>query len=188
MIRGLVDEWEFVLFAGFDCPITKELYNEALSRIEDAGMRVLVVTCDQGGSNNSLNSRLGITVEEPWSPNPKHPERRVYHTKDWIHVMKNLKNNLMDHKVTLESGIQFEAKKELRHMINHCRSNEISNCPITHFHLDCYGQDRQPVHTMLEVVNPKVVACLRENFPNCPVKNALADTLETFHEGCYSFL
>ena len=84
------------------------------------GIRVLITTCDQAGSNQAVAKSLGIFPNKKTSktlgvehdpenvtfPNPWDQEREVFFSFDWVHAFKNLRNHLLDDTVEIEKGIK----------------------------------------------------------------------------------
>ena len=66
---------------------------ELVIAVENAGPMVISSTCDQGGANIGLFTTLNVTPEEPWIPNPNDPNRKLFMSNDWVHVLKNFRNN-----------------------------------------------------------------------------------------------
>ena len=186
MVQGLVEKWQYPFFCEFDCKITKDLYMQLICTLEDAGLEVVSSTCDQGGSNYGLISELGIEDDAPWVQNPRRPDYFVFFNFDWVHVHKNLRNNLLDHILVLLNGLKINAKQELRQLFKHCRDNEVSSGSfLKDIFLDCKSSDRQTVKFAEELMSNKVAALLRQFFPNDAKKSALADIFDMIHNGCH---
>ena len=184
IMKGLVEDWQFPFFCDFDCNVTAELFIDLIIAVENAGPMVLSSTCDQGGSNIGLFTTLGVTPQTPWYPNPNDPSRMIYMGFDWVHVFKNLRNNLMDHSVTLESGVTIEAKKILRQLFNICQSNGVS-CGnfLKDIFLDCRSSDRQTVSYAFLLISGKTAALLRRFLGGNQAAIALAAVFDIFSEG-----
>ena len=184
-MKGLVEPWQFPFFCEFDQAITSVLFMELVIAVENAGPMVLSSTCDQGGANMGLFKTLNVTHEAPWIPNPIDPNRKLFVSNDWVHVIKNFRNNLMDHIVTLENGLKIEAKKILRQLFNICQSNGLS-CGnfLKDIFLDCRSSDRQTVSYVFLLISGKTAALLRRCLPGNAAAIALAAVFDTFSDGC----
>ena len=184
MVRGLIDDWSFPFFCDFNVPVTKDLYMQAVTDLEDAGVHVQASTCDQGPSNIGCKTDLGVTEDAPWIPNPKRPDQLVMFSYDWVHLHKSFRNNLIDHTLILENGLHIKAKNELQQLLKHCRDKEIgAGSWIKDIHLECKNSDRQTVRWAVEIMSDKTASLLREIYPQDAKKIALADIFDLVHKG-----
>ena len=186
IVRGLVEKWQLPFFCDMDRNVTKELYMQFICELEDVGLHVQASTCDQGGANYGLIKKLGLTLDAPWINNPRRPDSFVFFLFDWVHVHKNLRNNLLDHILILEDGMRIEAKKLLQRLFKHCKDHEIgSSSFLKDILLECKSSDRQTVKYAEELMSSKVAALLRLCFPNDAKMCRLADIFDIIHEGCH---
>ena len=85
----------FTTFKNNLCPVAakklEELLREALDRLDAAGLDVRLVVCDQGATNRSLASALGISPKTPFFI---HHTRKIHFMYDPPHLLKSLRNNL----------------------------------------------------------------------------------------------
>ena len=188
MVHGLAENWQFPYFLDFDRAVDKNLFDEVIINMEMmAGLTVLASTCDQGGSNDGLRGKLGISEDQITYQNPAYPddpERVVYFLHDYVHVEKLWRNNLLDHLVTLENGLQIDAKKEFQELMDYCRRNEISlGYYLKDILLECKSSDRQTVKYCINLLSNTTASLLRHYFPNDEAKLALADMCDAFHNG-----
>ena len=184
MVRSIVGKWQYVYFCDFDKPMTKYLYHELISDLEQIDIKVLGSVCDQAGENEGLKRALGVTKLKPWSTNPHDPTRKVFFFFDFVHVFKNLRNHMLDHSVTLEDGMEINPKKEFKEIQSYCRANEISEGSfIKDIILDCKSSDRQNVGFAVTLLSTKMAHLIRKHFPHDLKKLALADLCEKFHRG-----
>ena len=188
MVHGLVEDWQFPYWMDFDRAVDKKLFDEVIINMETlAGINVLASTCDQGGSNDGLRGKLGISEDQLSYQNPAYPddpERVVFFLHDYVHVEKLWRNNLLDHIVTLENGLEIDAKKEFQELFDFCRANEISmGSYLKDILLQCQSSDRQTVKYAVNLMNNKTASLLRQYFSHDPKKMALADMCDAFHNG-----
>ena len=108
----------------------------------------------------------------------------MYFLLDYVHVEKLWRNNLLDHLVTLENGMEINAKKEFQELMDFCRANEISlGYYLKDILLQCQSSDRQTVKHCVNLMSNTTASLLRQYFPNDPKKLALADMCDAFHNG-----
>ena len=180
MIRGLVEDYQFPIFFGFDIAVRKELFDQTVIMIENVGGKCLASTSDQGGDNIGLKNELGITEDNVTYPNPAHPSRPIYFLFDFVHIYKNLRNNMLDHTMILPDKTRIKALVHFRQLFNHCRGNEISEASyLKTIMLDCKKSDRQTVKFATNLLCNKTASLFRKYFPNDPVKLKLADFIDT---------
>ena len=94
MIRGLIDDYQFPVFFGFDIAVRKMLFDETVIFLENVGGKCLASTCDQGGDNIGLKNELGISKDNVTYPNPANPSRLIYFLFDFVHIYKNLRHSV----------------------------------------------------------------------------------------------
>lgn len=103
-IKGLNDEWQMPIYNVFDSAISKfELLN-LIQQLEAIDVMVVGMTCDQGPRNQGLVKELGISLSKTWFTNPFNQTRRIYFTYDWIHLLKSLRNWILDGTLTFKVG------------------------------------------------------------------------------------
>ena len=73
----------------------EEMYLQFVCELEDVEFRIMAFTCDQGGANYGFKTTLGLTEDAPWIQNPRRPDSFIFFFYDWVHVYKNLRNNLL---------------------------------------------------------------------------------------------
>ena len=186
LVQGLVEKWQFPFFCDMDCKVTSELHMQFICELEDVEVRVMASTCDQGGSNYGLKTTLGLTEDAPWVQNPRRPDSFVFFLFDWVHVHKNLRNNLLDHTLVLEDGMRIDAKKLLQRLFKHCKDNEIGSASfLKDILLECKSSDRQKVSFSETVMSEKMANLMRLVYPNDAKVLRLADIFDQIHKGCH---
>ena len=187
MIRGLVEDWQYPYFVDFDRNVDKNLYDQVIVSLEDLGGSVLASTCDQGGSNDGLIGKLGISEDNPCYQNPAYPndpEKVVYFLHDYVHVEKLWRNNLLQHSVTLEDGQTFQAKEHFQELYDYCKGHEVSEgYYLKDILIHCHDSDLQTVKFAVNLMSNTTASLFRQYFPNDSVKMALADMCDIFHNG-----
>ena len=74
-----------------------ELYN-VVQNLTDAGYTVLGTVSDMGGGNQGLFNKLGVTDEKPYYEGLNAMDGEIlWHLYDAVHVLKRLRDNLLDH-------------------------------------------------------------------------------------------
>ena len=91
MVRSLVDDWKLPIRLDFDSPVKKDTLEKLILKIEELGIIILVVICDQGGANRGLATALGIDQNNVSFPHPNDPNKKIFFTYDWIHLFKSMR-------------------------------------------------------------------------------------------------
>ena len=100
MVKGLFDKWKqpigcFLSRGPMSSSLMKSHVLDCLTKLDNIGLVVTVIVCDQGSNNRNLfEKQLGITVEEPYF---LHNNREVFCMYDPPHLLKNIRNNLKKH-------------------------------------------------------------------------------------------
>ena len=68
------------------------------------------VHCVIGSKNLGLAKLLGVTITKPWFTHPTDPDSRIYFVYDILHLLKNLRNHLMDDLTILPGGFKITKK------------------------------------------------------------------------------
>ena len=104
MIRGLTARWKQLLFYDFDITMTKDLLFNIIEKAEAAGFLVTAMVSDMAQSNVSLWHSLGVSTTNTSIPNPVAPARKVFVFPDAPHLIKLIRNNLLDKGFLLHGG------------------------------------------------------------------------------------
>ena len=87
-VRGLVRNFRIPIFADFDTPVTAELLDEFIAKVEEAGAEVIAEVNDMAPDNVGLWKSKGVTPERPWFVHPLDPTRKVFCLADPPHLVK----------------------------------------------------------------------------------------------------
>ena len=94
VLRGLVHKWKMPVYYDFDATMTKDLLSKIIIPLEAHGARIVAIAADLG--NHQLVSELKLSPENPCFPNPADPNRLVYFFPDVPHLLKLIRNHLLD--------------------------------------------------------------------------------------------
>ena len=164
MVRSLTHDWEYPILLEFDKALSTSTYNEIIYALESIGIHILLSVSDQGPRNEALIRDLGITVDEPWSPNPFDPSRKVFFSFDFNHIFKNQRNAILDNITILEDGKTF-SKKDLQELFDYVKTNGLSpGAFLKEIMITCNGSDRQTVGFAYNLMSKRTAALLLEYF------------------------
>ena len=97
LARSISGKWKqpigYVLVNGA-CPtdILEDVMKEALDKLQQIGLNVVVVMSDMGSNFHSFANRMGVTRDKPWFT---HNNKTYFLMFDPPHLLKCVRNNLM---------------------------------------------------------------------------------------------
>jgi hypothetical protein len=102
MIRGLKEKWKqavvyYLSKSAMKGEQLQKLLLDCIKKVEEAGLKVVVVIADQGSNNQNVFRRLGVTENKPFF---KYESNQVVCMYDPPHLLKSVRNNLADHGYT----------------------------------------------------------------------------------------
>ena len=98
MVRGLYTKWKqplaYFLTAGtIKAGYLQSLTRKCIDKLDQIGLNVRVIICDQGSNNRSFFQTLeNVTIEKPYIV---HNHKKVLVMYDPPHLIKNVRNNFM---------------------------------------------------------------------------------------------
>lgn len=181
MARSLMGKWKQPLFYDFDVPITKDLLINTIISVESIGFKVRGFVCDMGPSNRKLFSELLITPSKSYITNPTCDERKVWAFCDVPHLLKLLRNHLIDHGFVLPTGklITKEVFEKLIEL-NYNRSDLQYCYKLSSSHVIISGSERQNVRKAAELLSETVSKAILHHFPE---QSHVGEFVKTINDG-----
>jgi hypothetical protein len=172
ILRGLFQKWKLPIFFDFDTPMTKSLLMQIISKVESHQARVRGVAADLG--NHQLMSESDLSPSTSFFIHPSDPGRKVFFFPDIPHLLKLLRNHLLDHGFVLGDGtIICKSDFELLLAID---NKEVKILPrLTREHLDCQQNARQRVRMAAQLLSHSTATAMREKLSG---KERQADFVE----------
>jgi hypothetical protein len=162
VLRGLFHKWKMPVFFDFDITMNKQLLLQLITETENHNARVRGVACDLG--NHKLVSELEIIPSRSFFKHPCDDARNVFFFPDVPHLLKLLRNHLIDQGFQWNNGIQIE-KKDLEPLLSK-DSKELKIHPkLTKEHLDCQQNARQRVRMAAQLMSHTTATALKTLFP-----------------------
>ena len=120
-------------------------------------------TVPLGSKNLGLAKLLGITIKKPYFEHPSDPDRKIYWIYDILHLLKCLRNNLMDNVVTLPGGHKV-SKKDFQDILEKTRpeNNDHTSC----FHFSEQDLEVQNRDVLYLTINKFIVSFYHEELQN----------------------
>ena len=96
LVRGLFNNFKIPIWYKYDHVLGKKEYLDIVEKMETLGFNVVSTSCDMARSNQKLATSLGVTEETPYFPNPSRPDSNIFWFYDICHLMKLVRNHLID--------------------------------------------------------------------------------------------
>ena len=146
MLSGLVGKWKQPIFYAFD---VADMYQNIIMLIEEAehaGYPVVALVHDLVPSNIKMWKQLGIDPMETKKTSFKNPlaDRDVYVFADVPHLIKLIRNNLVDSGFYLKDG-SFISDACIREMLTATKTEYGLAYKLSEMHLNVSGHQRQRV-------------------------------------------
>ncbi len=157
MIRGIFNNFKQPIFYDFDTPLGKDLLLKLVDLLEEIGFSVESVTSDMGPKNVGLWKELGI---QPGKTDFEHKERKLQVLADVPHLLKLLRNHLLDQGFILKNGDLL-----LREHLENLLAVDTGELRITHklkpIHFNCSHSQRQNVCLAAQLLSRSTACALR---------------------------
>lgn len=164
MIRGICDNWKQPIYFNFDTKMTKSLLFDIILAVENSGFSVWAVTSDMGAENRALWKELSIQIENSKFRIPS-IHRDIHVFADIPHMLKLIRNHVLDDGVQLDSGTQI-LKSTFENALK-ANSSELLLCPkFTIKHLEVVGAERMRVRPAAQLLSNHVATLCRKVFDN----------------------
>lgn len=191
MARGLFGSWKQPVYYDFSKPMTKDVLFEIIEALHKRGYIVVAVANDMGSTNMGLWKDLDVGVETSTTDkrqikiknffvNPADKALKIFVFADVPHLIKLLRNNLLDAGFLFDDCILSKSLLEELLALNAGDLKAAFN--LTRDHLDVKGFQRQKVKLAAQVFsrrNAKAMrSCGEQGFLKSKYWEAMADMLE----------
>ncbi|KAF0305951.1 Transposable element P transposase [Amphibalanus amphitrite] len=190
LVAGIFSKWQVPVLFQFDSAVTVATLLSLIQGIEAAGAEVVATVSDMGGSNLGVWKALGVSHDgRSWFLNPGDSNRRVWVLADPPHIMKRVRNNLLDHGIrTSQGGLLDKALMEEMVAINGA-SAEYRVAHKVHLatHVQVKNMARQKVRPAMELLSATVALAIerhlgrREEVRALRVLDSGMDVLNAIH-------
>ncbi|CAI6358511.1 unnamed protein product [Macrosiphum euphorbiae] len=142
--RGLFSQWKQPIFFDFDCDMSDK-------KLHDVGFLVVAFVSDMGPKNRGLHKKLDITPTKPYFENPSIPGEKVFCFADTPHLLKLIRNHLLDNDLILADG-QVINRKPLDKLVEIQTAQLKPGWKLSKTLLDVKGSERQNVKAAARVL------------------------------------
>ena len=158
MAQGIACNWKQPVFYDYDTKMTKELLLSVISSLESVGFPVHATVCDMSGANRGLLNSLGISSTSSSFVNPSNPHRKIHVFVDPPHLLKLIRNNIIDHGILTPFGLVNAAP--LLEFVNY-QSGDFKFAPkVSETNIIVKGPQRQKVKTATHLLSETVAKSL----------------------------
>lgn len=180
MARGLTASWKQPVFIDFDKKLTADILYSVIISLQEAGYQVVACVGDCGGGNLGLWKELGISVTKSHFSHPVLMECNIYYFPDAPHLLKLLRNWLLDSEFSWPSGLIVN-KKPIVDIINTVSSTEVRSCHrLSVLHVTCEKTQRQKVRLAAELLSHTTATAIRK-YSSLDCAQATADFIESIN-------
>jgi Transposase protein len=112
MIRGLHAKWKqsvayFLTHNTVQTADLASLITECIERVEQTGLNIRCIVCDQAATNTAAVKQLGFTESNP-KLTAVVSSKQIHVIFDVPHIVKNVRNNFQNHDVKIGDNSQLE--------------------------------------------------------------------------------
>lgn len=184
MIRGLYINWKlpfcyFFTGNGIKGDNLVIILNECVQKLKDIGLLPSAVVCDQGSQNRRMFSLLGGTVT---NPSINIYGRKLTLIYDMPHLIKSLRNNLLDGNIQIENNIISFQDVKKAYQIDTQSKTVRALCKITPSHLAPNAFQKMSCKLAIQVLSRSVAATIKTCISTGELKSNTALCTSEFFE------
>ena len=183
VIRGIFTSWKLPIYFEYETGqageggMDVEKFLFIVKSIQDLDLHVATGGCDMGTKNQGLVKKLGIDIDKTGFPNPGREGAFIYWLYDMPHMLKLMRNAVLDKGFKMEDGFEFGIK-EFETLMNVLDQSEISIAPrLSWSHIHVNGQDRQRVRLAAQIWSESVALAFRHLFPGDQKMQKVSDII-----------
>lgn len=155
MARGLISNWKQPVFYDFDQPMKKEILNQIISALFNAGFTVVAIVSDMGPMNMKYFSEMNIAHDKDCSfPHPCNESMRIFLFVDVPHLIKLLRNHFIDQGFLLNGT--FMDKSCFESLLDISTSELSIVHKVSKYHIELKGTERQKVRPAVQLLSNSV--------------------------------
>jgi len=157
-LRGLFKKWKQVVYYDFEEDIKMEKVLSVIRKAESVGISVVAIVNDMSTFNIRLWNELGVSIDKTFFENPI-TGQKVWVFADFPHLLKLLRNHLLDKYFTLADGTRID--KSVLERILQCSRDDLKICyKLTAKHLKVEKKERQRVRPAFQVFSSSVAKAI----------------------------
>lgn len=162
MLRSLVGQWKQPIYFQFDDSKMHDIVLDLIEKVEAVGYQVIGIVHDLGPTNLRLWKTLGIDPVKTNKVSFKNPcaDREVFLFADVPHMIKLIRNNLLDSGFVLENG-DTVSDECIREMLVKTKTEYGLAYKVSDVHLNVVGQQRQRVKYATQLLSKSCASAIQ---------------------------
>ena len=139
-MRGTFGDWKQIVHFSFNEKLERLKLFEVIDRVQSTGLRVCSIVSDMGTKNQALWKELNVgqamkgEISTTSFKNPTY-DSRIFIFPDYPHLLKLLRNHLIDSTLTLPDGTLLN--KYLIEQLLHVQKHDLKlTFRVTHKHIN----------------------------------------------------
>lgn len=175
MVRGLFGKWKQPVFFDFDARMTKEIFFQIIEELHQINYNVIACVSDCGPTNQGFWTSLNITIDNTYFEHPVTKDKVVVFG-DTPHLLKLIRNNLIDRGFTLPNGVNI-GRNVLDELIETTNTEISSTFKLSPLVMNCVSNERQNVGLAKHLLSHSTSIAIKRYF-NTEESNNLANFIE----------
>jgi hypothetical protein len=165
MVRGISTRWKqpvghFFIGNSVSASVLKRMLQALVSKLENIGLTVAAVVCDQEASHRSCLTALGVTIDNPSFVSES--GKTVYVMHDPPHLIKNARNNLLSYDFIIEGKTASFKHRHIEQLYELESKNVLRFVPkLTKGHIELTNFKKMNVKLATQVLSQSVASGLR---------------------------
>ena len=165
IVTGVIKNWCQPIYYSFDQNMTFNILKTAIAKVQKAGFEVCGVVGDMGGSNQGFLRSMNVSYENPFISNPCNNEKRIHFFADMPHLIKLLRNHLLDQGIYLSENRVID--KEVLEKLIDADSSELKLAPkLGHNILNVSGTERMKVAPAVKLLSKHTAFLAKFVYPD----------------------
>lgn len=196
--RGLSAPFKQPVYWSFNTPMDKDLLFSIIEQVEANNLKVRGIVCDLG--NHKLIKDLKL-YEQNFFLNPADKRRKVFFFPDSVHIMKLLRNHILDKGVLIPKQFHNDhnrknplkindwsdyvklEKKDFQELLDKDLLSELRMLfKLSYFHIDVNGQARQRTRLATQLFSHTVAKAMKHLFKNKVVQSEAIEIIDNWFD------
>jgi len=187
MASGICSKWNQPIFYNYDTTMTSELLSEIIVKVENAGYNVTSIVHDFDTQNQSLWKSQSVSLDNPYFINPADTSRKVWTFADAPHMLKLVRNHILDQGFILEDGTVIDIEV-LRTILDFDTGELKLGCKLSATLLDVTGAERMKVAPAARLLSSHTAALSKLVFPNSPQVSEFFQKMDDWFDNFNSYV
>lgn len=127
MVRSMFSTWKQPIYIGFDQKMTRGILVDIITQLHYISYNCVAIVSDCGGSNVGLWRDLSVDINKTYFNHPQ-TQKNIYVFADAPHLLKLLRNWLLDTGFNLRGDETIKIRKEPLECLIKLTNTEVNSC------------------------------------------------------------